>query len=647
MAPAAAHPHVREIETVALGAASQRDPAVRRSWLRCVEDYRLDPSRACEAYILPDTRLREHRQRSEGLIRTARSGLEVLHRQMAGQGYVLLLSDEAGVTVDFVGDPTFDNQLRRAGLYLGSEWSEPRAGTCAVGSCLATGEALTIHQDDHFDLTHTPLTCSAAPIYDTDGTVAAVLDISALRSPEAKASQSLVLHLVKAASRRIELANLMASARGQWVIRFSRSPDFLEVDPEGAIALDASGRVAGLTHAAQKLLADAAGVDWRRPAAILGRPIGDFLALDVDGLPRLMRDRPSEHRLLSARDGNCVFAHALAPPGRSPRAPRSAGVPAAALPPALPPALAALAGGGDPAMSALAARAARLAPTPIPILVSGETGSGKEMLARAIHASRGRSGPFVAVNCAAMPESLIEAELFGYAPGAFTGAAAKGRRGLIEAANGGTLFLDEIGDMPLGAQSRLLRVLAEREVVPVGALRPVRLDIRVVSASHRNLEALVEAGGFREDLFYRINAAPLRVPPLRERTDLDWLIDGLARGAGVRIDPPARQALALHAWPGNVRELASAIELGAALAEDGVVRRGDLPDAVVRAATGLPGGLVRDVASPRAGPAGNGEDLRALLASCRWNVSEAARRLGCDRTTLHRRLRRSGIAQPQ
>ncbi|WP_062230115.1 sigma-54-dependent Fis family transcriptional regulator [Aureimonas sp. N4] len=638
MAIAAAHQHIHEIETVALGAASRRDEVVSHSWRRCIETYRLDPSRACEAYILPELRLREHRQRSEDLIRTARFGLETLHGQMAGQGYVLLLADALGVTVDFIGDPTFDNQLRRAGLYLGSEWSEPRAGTCAVGSCLATGEALCIHQSDHFDLTHTPLTCSAAPIYDTDGTLAAVLDISALRSPEAKISQNLVLHLVSATARRIELANLMASARGEWVIRFSRSPEFLDVDPDGAVSLDASGRVAGLTHAAQKLLAGAVGVDWRDPGAVLGRPIGDFLQLGLDDLPDLTRDRPSESRLLAGRDGNRVFAHAIAPPRASPRALKPS-------PGALPPALADLSG-GDPAMDTLLAKAARLARAPLSILLQGETGTGKEVLARAIHRSRGDAKPFVALNCAALPESLIEAELFGHAPSAFTGASAKGRPGLIEAANGGTLFLDEIGDMPLSLQSRLLRVLSEREIVPVGALKPISLDIRVMSASHRDLGALVRQGAFREDLFYRLNAATLRLPPLRERQDLGWLIERL--GGGAKLDPAARAALLRHVWPGNVRELRNALELGAALAEDGTIRLADLPEALGEAQPqpwSVPS-LASD-APPAQSEAEDAETLRALLLACRWNVSEAARRLGCDRTTVHRRMRRLGLAQPQ
>ena len=318
---AAAVEHIREVEDVAMGRASARDPFVVQSWLRCINEHRLDPTRACEAFILPETELRSHRQQSEELIAIARSGLEALYAQMAGESYVLLLGDRAGVAVEFLGDPSFDHRLRKAGLYLGAEWSEPRAGTCAIGACIATGEALTIHQTDHFDVTHTPLSCTAAPIYDTRGALAAVLDISLLASPIAKASQSLALHMVAATVRRIELANLMAQTRHEWVLRFSRSPEFLDVDPEAAISLDGAGRVIGMTHGGAKILGRAAGLGWQQPERIVGQPLGRFLDLGVDDLGELTRRRPTRDRLVVARDGTRLFAHAIEPQRRGRRLP--------------------------------------------------------------------------------------------------------------------------------------------------------------------------------------------------------------------------------------------------------------------------------------------------------------------------------------
>jgi transcriptional regulator of acetoin/glycerol metabolism len=631
--------HIREIEQVLSGRRSARDDVVVKSWLRCVDTHRLDPARPTEAYIVPDTQLREHREQSERLIAIARSGLETLFKQVAGQNYVLLLADAKGVTVDFLGDPLFMDQLRTAGLYLGSEWSESRTGTCGVGSCIVTGEAMTIHQTDHFDTTHTPLSCTAAPIFDTRGELAAVLDISLLRSPQPKVSQNLALHLVTASARRIELANLMAQMHSEWVLRFSRSPEFLDVDPEAAIALDASGRILGTTRGGALLLAQAGGLDWRRSP--IGQPISRYLEISVDDLPSLTRGRPTEERLVFGRSGSALFAHAIEPQPPSGRRAAIEMVPKPIVE----------LSGGDPAMAAMQLRAAKLARTTIPILIHGETGSGKEYLARAIHDSSQRPGPFVAINCAAIPEHLIESELFGHIAGAFTGASARGRKGLIVSADGGTLFLDEIGDMPYPLQSRLLRVIAERELIPVGGIAPRRVDIKIISASHHDLRKLVAEGRFREDLFYRLNAASLTLPALRERTDFEWLLGRLVdqrmrlAGRTVRLSPAARLALIRHAWPGNIRELANAIDLAVTLCDGDTIEPADLPDfALSQPASASPGDRL---AAPRASsPEIERAALLDALADAGWNISEAARRLGIDRTTVHRRMKRLRVDAP-
>ncbi|MDG4893996.1 sigma-54-dependent Fis family transcriptional regulator [Mesorhizobium sp. WSM4976] len=632
--------HIREIEEVLSGARSVRDDIVVQSWLRCIDTHRLDPARPTEAYIVPDTQLREHREQSERLIAIARSGLETLFKQVAGQNYVLLLADAKGVTVDFLGDPLFMDQLRTAGLYLGSEWSESRTGTCGVGSCIVTGEAMTIHQTDHFDTTHTPLSCTAAPIFDTKGELTAVLDISLLRSPHPKVSQNLALHLVTASARRIELANLMAQMHSEWVLRFSRSPEFLDVDPEAAVALDASGRILGTTRGGALLLAQAGGVDWRLSSPI-GHPISRYLDMGIDDLPNLTRGRPTEERLVFGRNGSALFAHAIEPqPSSGRRAPTEA----------LPKPISELSG-GDPAMAAMQTRAAKLARTTIPILIHGETGSGKEYLARALHDSSGRSGPFVAINCAAIPEHLIESELFGHAAGAFTGATAKGRKGLIESADSGSLFLDEIGDMPYALQSRLLRVIAERELIPVGGTAPRSVDIKIISASHHDLRRLVAEGRFREDLFYRLNAASLTLPALRERTDFEWLLERLvgerARLAGrpAKLSPAARLVLIRHDWPGNIRELVNAVDLAVALCDDETIQPTDLPDfAAARMAPPAPSASLVALRAPS--PEEERAALLAVLAGTGWNISEAARRLGVDRTTVHRRMKRLRLEAP-
>jgi sigma-54 dependent transcriptional regulator, acetoin dehydrogenase operon transcriptional activator AcoR len=617
--------HIKEIERVAMGGASDRDRPVIQSWLRCLNDYQLNPAQTQQAYIVPDTLLREHREQSEELIRIGRSGLEALFRQVADQNYVLLLSDARGVTVEFMGDPTFDNQLRKAGLYLGSEWSEDRAGTCAVGACMVSGKPVIIHQDDHFDACHIGLTCTAAPIFDTFGDLSAVLDISQLRSPTAKASQQLALHLVASTARRIELANLMTRAGEDWVLRLAKLPDFLDVDPDAALTVNGNGIITGLTHGGFGAVARAMGRPDLATRQFIGKPISDVFDIEIEQFPTLMRGRPNGERLLEARNGLTLFASAIAPVSSF-----RTSTPSQAT--RLPAALRQLSF-GDPAMEALQARAARLADRHLPILIRGETGSGKEYLARAIHDSSAKPGPFIAVNCAAIPEQLIESELFGYVAGAFTGATQKGKIGLIEAANGGTLFLDEIGDMPLVLQSRLLRVLSESEIQPVGALKPKPVKFRLLSASHHDLAVLAAQGRFREDLLYRLNAATLTLPALRNRQDFDSLVDHLLRRIGdeegekLTIDRSAKAKLAVYRWPGNLRELDNTLRVAAAMAASQIITTDCLPDH-----------LQPDIFENNDQPT-----LRSQLDACGNNISALARKLGVNRSTIHRRLKQTQI----
>ncbi|NBE07501.1 sigma-54-dependent Fis family transcriptional regulator [Paragemmobacter ruber] len=580
--------HVREIDHVLNGRPSERDGVVAQSWRRCVNDYGLDPTRPSPPHIVTESRLREHREQSERLIAIARSGLEALFRQIAGQKYVLLLADAKGVTVDYFGDPKFEDELRRAGLYLGSDWSEQLAGTCGVGSCLVTQQAITIHQTDHFDLTHTPLSCTAAPIFDTSGNLTAVLDISLLRSPQPKISQSLALNLVTASARRVEMANLMAMNRGDWVLRFSTSPEFLDVDPEAAVALDGSGRIIGMTHGAETVLAQ------QGTGAVLGERIDRFFDLSVDNLPDLMRGRPTEDRLITLRDGQGMFGHAIAPQSERLSLPVARGGPTSAFQSI---------GGSDPAIQRLVAEAARLAPTSIPVLVTGETGTGKERLIRAIHASQPGNRPFVALTAATPPEDWPA---------------------LAEAAQTGTLFLDAPEDLPPASQSHLLRLVAGLDTLPT------RRRPRLMTATAADLPALVREGAFRPDLFFRLAAARLSLPPLRLRQDFDWLLDRMMRQFShlrpdsLRLSPAARAELQSRDWPGNLRELANTLEVAVALAEGAVI---DLPD--------LPPAPLAPVERP--------DTLADVLAACGGNMALAARRMGVNRSTILRRARRDGL----
>ena len=294
-------------------------------------------------------------------------------------------------------------------------------------------------------------------------------------------------------------------------------------------------------------------------------------------------------------------------------------------------------------MRAMLERAAPMARSDAPIVVLGETGIGKEVLARAMHASGPRAArPFVALNCGAMPADLMESELFGHVRGAFSGAVGD-KIGLFEAADGGTLLLDEIAELPLGLQVKLLRVLHDGQVRRVGANHSVRVDVRVIAATHRPLRQLVERGAFREDLYYRLRVFQVVLPPLRDRPE-DILplardvLRGLSSAAQV-FGPEAERALVGHRWPGNVRELVNAVRHGAALARSAVVQREDLPEDVTTPAY-APAGEARAPAASVLRPLAEveREHILAVVKACKGNHSEAARVLAIGRNTLWRKL---------
>ena len=244
----AKHEHIDELIRVAEGGQSERDSVIVNSWLRCVGSHNLDPSVLRPAVIIEDRRLREHRDAMDDLLRTARFGVEALYKQVAGMGYVLLLTDSDGITVDYIGDAATTDYLREAGLYIGADWNEARAGTNGTGTCVATGEAMTVHQSDHFDATHIPLSCTVAPIFDPTGHLSAVLDISALSSPKEKSSQYLALQVVKSFAHRIETANLIRSCSRNWIVKLTSNQALAEVDIEYVLVLDSSGRIVGFNH---------------------------------------------------------------------------------------------------------------------------------------------------------------------------------------------------------------------------------------------------------------------------------------------------------------------------------------------------------------------------------------------------------------
>jgi sigma-54 dependent transcriptional regulator, acetoin dehydrogenase operon transcriptional activator AcoR len=310
--------------------------------------------------------------------------------------------------------------------------------------------------------------------------------------------------------------------------------------------------------------------------------------------------------------------------------------------------------GEDPQMQRNARSAYRIADSNVSVLIQGPTGSGKEAFAHAMHLVSGRANrPFVAVNCAAIPETLIESELFGYKAGAFTGARKDGMRGKILQSSGGTLFLDEIGDMPLMLQTRLLRVLEEQQIVPLGSESPIKVDLHVLAASHRNLREMIARGTFRDDLYYRLNGITLELPALRDRADKERVVHHAlaaetANGRPAAIERDALQRLLAYPWPGNIRELRNVIRTALAICDGGVVRRIDLPREIREAEViqTMPQRPVLIATGPgSANPLQVAERaaLLSVIEDCHGNMTRVAMQLGMSRNTLYRRIKRHGI----
>ncbi len=628
--------HIREVMALVYGDTHRGGPEAKiaASWRRSVHQHGLNPEIPQEALILPRQHLLEHQDAMDGLSAVARHGLQALWRQIQDMGYVVLLADAQGVVVEAFGCAQQKRELTRAGLHLGALWRENANGTSAVAMVLATGSASIVHRADHFDATHIGLSCSAAPIFDSQNRLSAVLDVSALTPPNAKQSQYWVLQLVSHFAALVEAAALIQTHRHDWLVRLGHAAEFINVAPEFILAVNDTGRISGANHAFFQWAAQHLPMPSEH---LIGSPFEDLAGQNLAAV------YGSQSACPTLMLGDTPLFASVSPPADRPAAP------AAETP--LPEALSQLYGPQSRHRRTLQ-RIAALADTQVPVLINGETGSGKEFLARAIHLSGSRADqPFIAVNCAAIPENLIESELYGYAPGSFSGADRKGKIGLIQAANGGTLFLDEIGDMPLYLQSRLLRVLSEREVMPVGSTRAVKVDVRIISATHADLQARIAAGKFREDLYYRLNGMQLILPPVRERDDFDYILRTILQRAAEKTGLPVKafsaralDILRAYEWPGNLRQLASVIEVALLTATGVRIESDDLPDYIQTAARPFFHDPANIPAAADKSALADAEALQAALGTHQGNISALAKSIGVSRMTVYRYLKKYGLA---
>ncbi|WP_434115784.1 sigma-54-dependent Fis family transcriptional regulator [Paraburkholderia caffeinilytica] len=617
--------------------------------------------------------LRELVDRNQSLYTHALPVMETLHAQIVDTQSMVLLTDNHGVILHSLGDSDFVEKANRVALCPGVSWAEADRGTNAIGTALIDGQPTVVHAGEHFLHANRILTCSCTPIADPFGRTIGALDVSG----DSRGFHKHTLALVRMSAQMIE--NHLFSNQFVDAIRihFHARAEFIGTLYEGLAAFAPDGTFLSANRSALfqfgQPLADLLpqpfealfGIAFARVLQQIARAPGEGIVLTLpSGVRVVARGEFAAPRYVASAASAEDFLDAS-------RTATSGGTRAAARPSeAAPLATLETLDTGDAQVAAILRRVAKLRGRDIPILVLGKTGTGKEWLARAIHHdSPRRAAPFVALNCASLPDTLIEAELFGYEDGAFTGAKKRGSVGKIVQADGGTLFLDEIGDMPLAQQVRLMRVLQERMVVPLGGTRAIPVDLRIVCATHRNLRAMIEAGTFREDLYYRINGLVVTLPALRERSDLAPLVERMLalqpdnERLPRRVSDEVLERFAQCRWPGNLRQLANVLRTASIMAEGAEqIELEDLPEDFLQDCEDAPAG---EKAQPPVALSGNGdggdgyekaaaplkgsparmEDWQATLiaqtlARLDGNVSAAARELGLARNTVYRYLRR-------
>ena len=602
-----------ELERRGIVSGALLDPEISESWERCLAAG-LDPRQPPPTQVADSAVLREAREQHDLVRRLALAEMHSLYHQIAGTNYLIAFATLDGMLLETLADRTFLATARQNGICAGGLWGEAIRGTNALGTVGATAKPVTVHGAEHFFSQFGNLTCTAAPIFGPDAQFAGVLDASS----DCRSRQQHTRALVATAATHIQNSLFREYHRANIVLAFHSRAEYLRTPSAGLVAISPDGTVLGSNAQARFLLQGLPVLAGHRFEELFCTPFPAFI------------DRARNQDRLSLKD---VVGSAFVAAAENLVSPRpvflSSGASGAPRPQ---PRFVA----DDPAVATALQQVGQAATRRLPILICGPTGTGKEGLARHAHAVSGCKGAFVPVNCAALPQSLIESELFGHSEGAFTGARRHGAKGLVEEADHGTLFLDEIGDMALDLQAVLLRLLDDWTIRPLGGGRVRQVDILLVSASNAGLEQRVASGRFRADLFYRLNTVQVHLPPLAERSDFAELVTTLLADCapGASITPEALELLQTLPWPGNIRELRNMLvrlTLGAS------VREIDL--AAVMRATGSSAAPAGATTSLRASTRAR---VAAIFRQEEHNVSRTARRLGVSRKTVYRALRDDG-----
>jgi len=599
-------------------------PEVLDSWQRCL-DAKLDPSAKPEITMVSAAELKELREQQAKLTEIARMEVRNLYSQIAGSNFMVAFATFDAVILETIADPSFLPIARRNGVVVGSSWQEQLRGTNALGCASFTQLPSVIHGSEHFFQDNCKLTCIASPVFDHEDRLIGVIDASS----DCNSRQIHTVALIRMAALHIEAESFRSTLRQHLILQFHNRQEFVHTLEAGLIALDWEGHVVAANRQARFFLQDLPIAPGRMFEGVFRKSFDRFLAeTAATGLGQLTDHRGSTYKVLVSSFPHSPVtirgAHLQAEKRRRDAAVRPEFI------------------CEDPLVLDAIRVAECAIPWRVPILIRGETGCGKELLARHVHAVSERTGKFVAVNCTALPETLVESEFFGYQDGAFTGGRRGGARGLIRDADQGTLFLDEIGDMPVALQARLLRFLDQRTVRAIGSSTEEKVDVQLVAATNCIIEEAVKEKRFRSDLLYRIQGVEVTLPPLRERSDFALIARTLLEALAPRCSL-SEEAIALlrqQTWPGNFRELKHSLVRILIAANSSCLLPAHVLAVLAAKTNGQPA-----TDQPRKSnlKENRGRMILEAYRRCEGNVVLTAKELAVSRNTIYRELRRSGL----
>lgn len=622
-------------EFVSSGNISEElDDVISRSWQRSLKAG-VDNIRIQEIGLLTGFELKQCIEKAEELLWIAVPEMTKLHHYLKGNSVNIMLIDSDGFILKSMGYSGILPDTTRVKLIEGANWKEEFRGTNAIGTALVEKRPVKVHASEHFTEEIQFLSCFAAPITALTGELAGVLNVTVF----SKEAHPYAMGMVLSTARAIENKLLYRSSLDNIVSLTNKFRLVSEKAPEGLLAINGRGNIALINAAAARLLRC-------DPKKFIGGSLADLID-DSEAESIMQKIIAGKDNWVSLCNGRMIKWGVL-----------SFNKNQILLSVELEEGIIKIKGEGDffsriignsDSLNRTKIAATQASKTDLTVLLTGETGTGKELFARGIH-EQSSKGPFVAVNCGAIPRDLLESELFGYEEGAFTGARRGGVAGKFEQANGGTIFLDEIGEMPLNAQVALLRVLEEKEVVRVGGNKPIPLQLRVIAATNKDLRQASESGDFRKDLYYRLNVVGIRIPPLRERGDdvlllAQYFLDQLSQRwnwTPVEIAARTQELLMDYSYPGNVRELRSIMERALTMSQGNTILPKHLLDEIRYHNAGFLASVDKNVLKEISRKTLREIELQRIkqtVKECNGNISRTAQILGVSRNTVYRKLR--------